>query len=67
MYYVIISRQCTNMQQELASALQGRKDIAVILNRRYGERRVDQEPKSPDRRRKDRRRTASLPSLGADS
>ena len=41
MYYVIISRHCANMQQELATAMQGRKDIQVILDRRYGERRAD--------------------------
>jgi len=67
MYYVIISRECANMQQELANALQGRKDLMVILDRRYGERRVDSEPTSPDRRRKERRRTPSLPSLDAGS
>jgi hypothetical protein len=58
MYYVIISRYCANMQQELATAVQGRKDIRVILDRRYGERRADLNPSSPERRRKDRRRTS---------
>jgi len=60
MYYVIISRHCANMQQELATATQGRKDIQVILDRRYGERRADLDPTSPDRRRKDRRRAPRL-------
>jgi hypothetical protein len=67
MYYVIISRQCANMQRELASAFQGRKDITVILDRRYGERRVDREPTPRNRRRKDRRQSPALPSGGADS
>jgi hypothetical protein len=62
MYYLIISRQCPSMQQELATALRGRKNIRVILDRRYGQRRVDiqQTPGQP-RRRKDRRRAPRLP------
>jgi hypothetical protein len=58
MYYVVISRQCAHMQQELATALEGRKDFQVILDRRYGERRVDSQPTSPERRQTDRRRAA---------
>jgi hypothetical protein len=65
MYYVIIGRDCATMQQELATGVQGRKDVRVILNRRYGERRADGEPISLDRRRKERRHTPKLPS--ADS
>lgn len=65
MYYVIIGRDCATMQQELATAVQERKDIRVILDRRYGERRADGEPISLDRRRKERRHTPKLPS--ADS
>jgi hypothetical protein len=61
MYYVIISRYCANMQQELATAMEGRKGIQVILDRRYGERRADLHRTSPDRRRKQRRRTLVLP------
>lgn len=58
MYYLVIGRQCAHMQQELATALQGRKDIQVVLDRRYGQRRADKQPISPDRRRTDRRRSA---------
>lgn len=61
MYYVIISRYCANMQQELATAVQGRKDVQVILDRRYGERRADLHASSPERRRRDRRRAPGLP------
>lgn len=60
MYYLIISRHCAKMQQELATALQGRKDIRVILDRRYGERRAGREPVETDRRRKDRRHAANI-------
>jgi len=56
MFYVIISRHCATMQQELAPALQGRKDVRVILDRRFGERRVEQKPITPERRRAQRRR-----------
>ncbi len=61
MFYVIISRHCATMQQELATALQGRRDIRVILDRRYGERRADDQPTSPNRRRTERRRSPNLP------
>jgi hypothetical protein len=61
MYYVIISRYCASMQEELASAVRGRKDIQVILDRRYGERRADPHPTSPERRRKDRRHNPPMP------
>ena len=66
MYYVIISRHCANMQQELATAMQGRKDIQVILDRRYGERRADLHRTSQERRRKDRRRAPGLPLADSD-
>ena len=61
MYYVIISRHCANMQQELATALRGRKDIRVILDRRYGERRVVKKVTSPERRRTARRQSSRGP------
>ncbi len=61
MYYVIISRSCVGMQQELPNALQGRENIRVVLDRRYGERRVDDLSRSPDRRRKKRRHHRDLP------
>jgi hypothetical protein len=61
MHYVIIGRDCAAMQQELATAVQGREDVRVILNRRYGERRCGDQPKSPDRRRKERRRRSDFP------
>ncbi len=60
MYYLIISRQCPSMQQELATALQGRREIRVILDRRYGQRRVESRPAPTSRpRRKERRRAAT--------
>jgi hypothetical protein len=65
MYYVIIGRDCAAMQQELATAVQGRKDVRVILDRRYGERRADNQPNSPDRRRKERRRRPDFPPADA--
>jgi hypothetical protein len=67
MYYVIIGRDCPTMQQELATAVQGREDVRVILNRRYGERRCDDQPNSPNRRRKERRRSPDFPPADADA
>ncbi|MEK7203999.1 MAG: hypothetical protein AAB254_00695 [candidate division NC10 bacterium] len=58
MFYVILSRHCATMQQELATALQGRKDIRVVLDRRYGQRRVERKRISPERRRTNRRRAS---------
>ncbi|HEX9900752.1 MAG TPA: hypothetical protein VGC81_16120 [Candidatus Methylomirabilis sp.] len=58
MFYVILSRHCAGMQQELATALQGRKDIRVVLDRRYGQRRAERKRISPERRRTDRRRVS---------
>lgn len=60
MYYLIISRHCAKMQQELAPALQGRKDIRVILDRRHGEQRAGGEQIATERRRKDRRRPPDM-------
>lgn len=64
MYYVIVSRACPRMLQELATALGDRKEICVILDRRYGERRSRRQRIIPDRRRADRRRDAGRPSAG---
>ena len=59
-YVLIISRDCPQMQQELATALHGRKDIRVILDRRYGQRRADDQPVPTERRRTDRRRVGGF-------
>lgn len=60
MYYLIISRRCPDMQQELATTLWGRKDVQVILDRRYGQRRAGRQSTATNRRRIDRRRIPSL-------
>ena len=60
MYYLIISRQCPSMQQELATALQGHRDIQVILDRRYGDRRSGSESAPAERRRRKDRRKARI-------
>ncbi len=61
MYYVIISRHCARMQEELVGAVRGRKDIQLILDRRYGERRTDPHLTSPERRLRGRRRNPKMP------
>ena len=60
MYTLIISRNCAQMQWELAPPLGGRKDIRVILDRRHGERRAGSEQIATERRRKDRRRVPDV-------
>ena len=60
MYYLIISRRCPDMQQELATALRGRKDIQVILDRRYVQRRAESQPTRKNRRQTNRRHIPSL-------
>jgi len=60
MYYLIISRRCPDIQQELATALRGRKDIQVILDRRYGQRRTARQSPAGNSRLTDRRRIPSL-------
>ncbi len=63
MFYVIINRACPAMQQELPSAVQGRDDVRVILDRRYGDRRVESQSRKPERRRQSRRHSKSLSSV----
>jgi len=60
MYYVIISRKCPEMQRELATALQGRRDVRVMLDRRYGERRAELRRAVSEKRRSDRRQIPNL-------
>lgn len=65
MYYVIISRHCASMQQELATTLHGRRDLRVIPDRRYGERRAGLQQIASDRRRTERRRNPGSPLMAS--
>lgn len=53
---IIIQRPYAFLEKELKSAFKGQKDVKVIVNGRYGERREKTRPTSTERRRTDRRR-----------
>jgi hypothetical protein len=56
MMSIIIQRPYAFLQKELQSAFKGQKDVKVIVNGRYGERREKIQSTTPERRRTDRRR-----------
>jgi len=53
---IIIQRPYAFLEKELQSAFKGQKDVKVIVNGRYGERREKIRPTTQERRRTDRRR-----------
>ena len=55
MMYIIIQRPYSHYEKELRHAFKGKKDIKVILDKRYSERRAQTEPFPKERRRADRR------------
>ena len=56
MMSIIIQRPYAFLEKELQSAFKGQKDVKVIVNGRYGERRGEIKPATTERRRTDRRR-----------
>ena len=54
---IIIKRPYTHLEDELRRTFEGQEDVKIVVDRRYGERRVSQQPVSEDRRRADRRKT----------
>jgi hypothetical protein len=57
---IVIQRPHTHLENELRKAFEGQEEINIIVDRRYGERRVSQQPVSKDRRRADRRKAKAL-------
>ena len=53
---IIIQRPYAFLEKELKSAFKGQKDVRVIVNGRYGERREKIQTTTQERRRTDRRR-----------
>ena len=53
---IIIQRPYAFLEKELRSAFKGQKDVKVIVNERYGERREKTQFTTTERRRTDRRR-----------
>ena len=52
-----ILRPHADLQEELHKTFKGEKDVKVIVDRRYGERRTSRKPVVKERRRSDQRRT----------
>ena len=64
---MIVSRERLALYAHLDAEFEGDPAIAVVLDRRFGERRLGSEPSTPDQRRADRRRQGldqQLRSLG---
>ena len=53
---IIIKRPYTHLEDELRRTFEGQEDVKISVDRRYGERRVSEQPVSEDRRRADRRK-----------
>ncbi len=57
-HYMVISRTCANLYDELVDLFKDRPDIKVIMDRRLGERRQERRRVRNNRRsRRERRRT----------
>lgn len=56
MMSIIIRRPYGHLEKELKGTFEGEKDVQVIVDRRYRERRTRQQPVETDRRQADRRR-----------
>ncbi|HUT71075.1 MAG TPA: hypothetical protein VMW89_10395 [Desulfatiglandales bacterium] len=52
---IIVQRPYFHLEKELRSAFAGQEGVKVIVDRRYGERRLTEQPVSVERRRADRR------------
>lgn len=57
---IVIKRPYTHLENELRKAFEGQEEVNIIVDRRYGERRVSQQQVSKNRRRADRRKTKEL-------
>jgi hypothetical protein len=53
---IIIKRPYTHLENELRRTFDRQEDVKIVVDRRYGERRVSQQQVSEDRRRGDRRK-----------
>jgi hypothetical protein len=52
---IIVQRPYARLERELRSSFAGQKGVTVIVDRRFGERRLTGQPVSVERRRADRR------------
>ncbi len=54
---IIIRRPYAHLGEEIRRTFKGQKDVRVVVDRRYGERRLGQQPVVVERRRADRRKS----------
>lgn len=52
---IIINRPYVHLEKELRTTFDGEKNVQIIVDRRYGERRKDDQQVPVERRRTDRR------------
>ena len=55
--YIILPRPRAYLEGLMAKAFEGHEDVAIVVDRRYGERRTRQQPVAVERRRMERRRS----------
>ena len=52
---IVLQRPYARLEKELRSTFVGHEGVKVMVDRRYGERRLTEQPVSVERRRADRR------------
>jgi len=52
---IIIQRPYSQLEKELSSVFKGEKDVKIIVDRRFGERRMTQQAVEVERRHADQR------------
>ena len=52
---IIIRQPYAHLEEELRKTFEGQKDVSIILDHRYGDRRTSMQPVETDRRQSDRR------------
>ena len=57
MMSIVIARHYDNLEKELRSVFDVEKDVKVVVNRRFSERRTGHQPITNERRDVDRRRS----------
>ena len=56
MTYIVIRPPYAYLEEELRRPFEEQRDVAIMVDKRYGERRLIQQPPAAERRRADRRR-----------
>lgn len=59
-HFLILSRGCLHLYEDLVALLRERPEIRVVTDRRYHQRRQRAAESDPERRRADRRRGSDM-------